>query len=407
MNTKNIFLLIVTILIIWAIVFMTKYLARHEEKIGNQLGKDLKSFSYMFIKGSQAIRRKASKDKSKDFASTTEDFISATDTELKEFNQLFFIGATAQELDQAITIGLELLNYIPSNLELREKIAFLSYIKGDYVYSEKAYQKVLGKFRWQKREFEYLKQQKNYPVIKRTLLGLSVLYLEQEDSEKMADYYKQYLKASFRKEIFEKMITEGGDDYNIKMGIIAELAGENIFSYQKAVQLLEKLKTKYETQSEKIVYKLAIYNYELINLMRSYDIVLDKKYVAYARTYLEETLKAENVAQRRDLRLKLADVYTIGAEYDLARSAYKEAFKMPEEDRYSPASFNAKLKYIDVLRNAKMFDEGILEIEALIGEEKFNRFREKLEAIRSQLYIEKSRYDRSRTGTPTRKLIIN
>ncbi|MFH2145566.1 MAG: hypothetical protein ABII75_06010 [Candidatus Omnitrophota bacterium] len=399
MNTKNIFLLIVTILIIWAIVFVSKQIEQHEEKIGNQLGKDLKGFSYLFIKGSQGIKRRISKDTAKDFTSTT-------NAKQKEFNQLFFIGSTESELAEAIKVGSEQLKYIPSNLELRGKLAFLYYIKGNRVQSQKHYRKVLGKFRWMKREFENLKQHKNYQSIKRTLLGLSALYME-EDFDEMADYYKQYLKVSFRKEIYEKMMNEGWDDYNIKMGIIAELAGEGIFSYQKAIELLEKLKTEYPEHTEKIVYKLSVYNYELINLMRSYDIALAEKDVDCARTYLEEVLKTENFSKRSDLLLKLADVYAIGTKYSLAAGIYKEVFKMPEAEPYSPDFFNEKLRYIDVLRNAKMFDEGILEIEALIAEGKFGRFKEKLESLRSRLYMEKSRYDRSRTETLTRELITN
>jgi len=358
MNKKNVFIILAAIIIIVGIVIVNNMLRERAEDANVNIGSDIEQFSRFFIKGSTRILKKTQDDILKNIETPL-------DNSWPQFNELFFIGHTKQGLNTALRIGTDLIERKPRNIELKRKVAFLCYLDGQYDKAIEYYKLVLKKYPKRRRTFKGLSKAKGFFTVKRALLELAAVYSDKNEFKEMQQFYRQYLKVSQREDIFKKLIEQESDELKIKLDIIYELAGEGIFSYKKAVELLKQLHRQYPLNNE-IIYRLGVNSFEIINMFKAYDIKQDEEYIACAQQYLEQSLEGSYPDRKRTILLKLGQIYKIQEKYYKAAKTYKQALGLTAGSGSRQSEFNNGMEFLDLLKQAKMYDEALAQARKML-----------------------------------------
>ncbi|MBU1088138.1 MAG: tetratricopeptide repeat protein [Candidatus Omnitrophica bacterium] len=238
---------------------------------------------------------------------------------ITDFNQAknnfiaqFLKTKTPEEIDKTINLGKGILSMEPGKIELIRYVAFLYYIKKDYVKALENYEEVLKNYPKNKRVFKKLKGPDSRSV-KRALAELAAVYYEQGDRANMLDYYKQYLRASQREDFFLDS-AQGIDEQTARYGIFTAIAGEGYLSYQKAIEQLEALAREYP--EDDIFYMLGLYNFDLVNLFAQDDFKLIEKNFYDAGIYFYKVLDKSDDFRKQTIISNLEKLDKIKARYE-------------------------------------------------------------------------------------------
>ena len=227
------------------------------KEIDNVLNENLRRWVGIIFNTSSSFKKNLAKEKNKYLVS---DFYEFKNNFIKQFLEI----KTPVEIKHTISLGNKLRSLDPKDIEIIRDIAFLYYINEDYDKAIECYETVLRNYPKWRRRFKHLKG-KNSRSVKRALVELAAVYYEQGDTNKMFEYYKQYLRASLHNDFYQETVSHGIDEQTAKFNIFKAISGEGYLSYKKAIALLEIYASEYPSDND-IYYYLGLYNFDLVNL---------------------------------------------------------------------------------------------------------------------------------------------
>ena len=241
------------------------------------------------------------------------------------FGRKFLTFSSDTQLKRLLKRGDSILQMAPLNINIRQKVAFLFYMDGQFEKAIEYYDFVLDTVPKRKRLFKKLRENEDYRSIKRALLELAALYYDLDEKEKMIDYYKQFLRVAFRNEIYREYISEGINEKNARYAIFADFGGSGLFSYKKSIKELEKYLKDFPEEKD-VILILAKNNFEVVNLFfdSAPDDYLD--YVNNAQKYLELSLDFASEHRKAAINMDLSQLLKLRDKY-LERKQSEESEK--------------------------------------------------------------------------------
>lgn len=284
MVDKGVVLLVAKVLaaIVAIVLFFTVIIPRFNE-LNEIINVKTKAFLELFLAGTMSISQK-DRVKKHDFV------VDDIEESEKVFSRRFTSGFSDADIEHAIGAGEFLLKVNSASIEIRSRLAFLYYLRGDYGEAKDNYMRVLKSVSGRKRIFKYLKKSKKYHSFKRSLLGLAAVYYEQGKFGKMVDYYTKFLRATQRDDIFREISKGGIKEERAKVDIFSKISGEGLLSYRKSIEVLEELQRIYPNNN-RIIYELGIKNFELVNLIFGRKDIVINGNLYDAEKYLQKSLE--------------------------------------------------------------------------------------------------------------------
>ncbi len=235
-------------------------------------------------------------------------------TMVASFGRKFLTISTDAQLKRIIKTGDSILLLMPKDINIRQKVAFLFYLNGEFEKAIEHYEFILDNVPRRKRLFSKLRDNADYRSIKRALLELAALYYDLDEKEKMIDYYKQFLRVAFRDEIYREYISKGIDEKSARYGIFANFGGAGLFSYKKSIQELEKYLKDFPEEKD-VILDLAKNNFEVVNLF--FDAAPDNylDYLNNAQKYLELSLDLVSEHRKAAINRDLSQLQKLKDEY--------------------------------------------------------------------------------------------
>jgi tetratricopeptide (TPR) repeat protein len=310
-----------------------------------------------------------------EFLETESPLAKATNEEIKSnletFKELFLNGFTDDELKEAIRIGEYLLQNQPQDNQIRRKVAFLYFVKGDYNKALEYYDTVLESYPKKDRLYEKLKFDfTKSSEIKIMLLELAAIYNDKREFDKMIDYYKQYLRADmpetsdYYKENIAKLSKV--PDARVEVLTWLRLRGEGFFVSKTTIRSLEELLEDYPDNSEAL-YQLGVSNFVIASRLKDKSIDGLDRYIVDSEKFLTKALEFSPQDKYRDIFLSLGRLYKLRGDYDTAIEKYNEALKYRPTKGIFLADINIQIELLDAYKEGRMFDEAVAEAERLLN----------------------------------------
>ncbi|MBU1044334.1 MAG: tetratricopeptide repeat protein [Candidatus Omnitrophica bacterium] len=292
--------------IIALILLFTVIIPKWQE-IDNAFNEKIRSFVGLIFDTSSSFKKSASKEEN--------DYLASGFNETKNFFIKKFLNIkTPDEINKTISLGKDIVLMAPDKVEIIRDIAFLYYIKKDYVNALANYQIVLKNYSKRKRVFNKLKGADSRSV-KRALADIAAVYYAQGEMDKMLDYYKQYLRASQRDDVYRDLLNQGVDEKTARYGIFTAMAGDGYLSYEKAIEELGKLGKEYPSDDE-IFYQLGLYNFDVVNLFGQDDFKSIENNYYDAKIYFYKVLNKSDEFRQQTININLAKLEKIKAKYE-------------------------------------------------------------------------------------------
>ncbi|MFH1063249.1 MAG: tetratricopeptide repeat protein [Candidatus Omnitrophota bacterium] len=238
------------------------------------------------------------------------------------FTKQFLNIRTGEEVERTLKSGQALLYMSPSKIEIARGVAFLYYISNDYEKADEYYQIVLADYPKQKRRFKYLKGDDSR-TIKRALVELAALSYEQDDIAKMLDYYKQYLRASHRDDVFREMTARNIDAQTARYEIFNAIAGDGFLTYKKSIEQLEAFSRDFPEDKD-VLYKLGLYNFDVVNLYEQDDFASIQQNFYDAGMYFYKVLDYSDDFRKKTILRNLEKLDQIKNKYDRQKAALQK-----------------------------------------------------------------------------------
>ena len=290
-----------------ALIFLFTVIIPIWQNINNSLNENLHRWISIFFDIGSSYKKNLGK-KSNNYL--TSNFNQSKNNFIKQFLSI----KTPMEIERTINLGNSLLYLAPDNVEIIRDVAFLYYIIEDYETAIEYYEEVLAEFPKRKRRFKYLKG-KSSRSVKNALVELAAIYYEQDDPAKMIEYYKQYLRASHRDDLYQEKISQGIDEQTARLDIFIAISGEGYFSYKKAIEQLEVYSDEFPG-NEDVFYYLGLYNFDLVNLFGQDDFESVQENFYDAGLYFYKILNQSDDFRKRTITINLQKLDKIKAKYD-------------------------------------------------------------------------------------------
>lgn len=294
------------------LIFLFAVIIPQWQKIDNAFNNNIRKFIGLIFNTGSSFKKTGDKEEN-NYLST--DFNNSINIFTKQFINI----RTPEEIEKTLKIGEALLSAAPAKIDIARRMAFLYYISNDYEKADEYYQMVLADYPKRKRNFKHLKDEDSRSI-KRALVESAALAYEQDDTDRMVDYYKQYLRASHRDDVFRELIADGIDVQTARYGIFSAIAGDGFLSYEKAIKQLEEFSREYP-EHEDVFYKLGLYNFEVVNLYAQEDFASIQQNFYDAGIYFYMVLDKSDDFRKQTIISNLEKLDKIKNKYELEKAA--------------------------------------------------------------------------------------
>ena len=117
----------------------------------------------------------------------------------------------------------------------------------------------------------------------------------------MMRYYLDYLRTAYRRNIFDERVREGLKEKDVKLDIFYEMAGDGLFSYQKAINSLDDFKAVGGFTSPRLLYELGVDCFEMANLLPVKENLLIRNYLIRSEDNFNELKKLDENYRKSDV----------------------------------------------------------------------------------------------------------
>ncbi len=277
------------------------------EQINDGFNNNLRSLIGLFFDTGSSFKKNSEKEEN---SYLINDFNQSKNNFIKQFLKI----RTPEEIERTISLGNALLRMAQDEIEITRDVAFLYYMSEDYDKAIEYYEVVLESQPKRKRRFKYLKGA-NSRSVKSALAELAAVYYEQGEAAKMIGYYKQYLRAFQRDDVYREMMSQGIDERTARFQIFTAISGEGYLSYKKAIEQLEVYASEFP-EDEDVFYYLGLYNYDLVNLFGLDDFKSVQGNFYDAGLYFYKILDQSDDFRKRTIMTNLEKLDKIKAKYD-------------------------------------------------------------------------------------------